>query len=316
MEKRSRLVQGHGEDGSDIGLEFPYDTHQEVISSCEDVPKTSPSFPFPINRVGITEKTLWIRLPEGRIPFEAEIYVDLPARFRGIHMSRMEQAISELMNDHFSDIGEYAGRLAYRVLASQNGSFTHICLRGRLPLVSRTCVSKRMSVDNIEVMACAEIAVTDHALTRSFTTGVGVTHITACPCTQVYNQRLFKENSECPYPTHSQRCITWLKVKTRTRSLQTGHIYSCLSAALHLSQDLLKRPDEAELVIKCHKEPQFAEDVVRAVAKEAREQLRRTISKDSLIKVETTSYESIHRHNVACILETTLEQLEQANCSL
>ncbi len=313
MEKRSRLVQGHGKEGVDIGLEFPYDRHKEVISSCEDVPKTSPSFQFPINRVGITEKTLWIRLPEGLIPFEAEIYVNLPARFRGIHMSRMEQAISDIMNDHFSDIGEYAGCLAEKVQASQDGSFAQICLRGRLPLVSRTLVSKRRSVDNIEVLARAEIAATDHDLARTFTVGVGVTHITACPCTQVYNERLFQEKSNCPYPTHSQRCITWLKVKTRTRSVETGHLYGCLSSALHLSQDLLKRPDEAELVIKCHKEPQFAEDVVRMVARETAKQLGQTISKDSLIKVETTSYESIHRHNVACVLETTLDQLEQAN---
>ena len=78
---------------------------------------------------------------------------------------------------------------------------------------------------------------------------------------------------------------------------------------LHVSQDLLKRPDETELVLKAHRRPQFAEDTVREVAKAAGNKFKDTLPPDTEIQVKTLSLESIHIHDVECYLDTRLGEI-------
>ena len=308
MEKRTRVVHMHGSGKAHLGTEFTQEEHAKVVQLCEDVPETPPLFPFPINKVGITEKTVWIRLQDGLIPFEASIFVDLPPEFKGIHMSRMEQSISELFDRSFKDICEYTCLLSEKILEKQRGKSVEVTVSGKIPLPFKTTISNLLSVDCADVSSRTILVLTDGTTSKRQATGLGLTHITACPCTQAYNRELFKnEAGALPYPTHSQRCQTWLEVETADdESVTHEELFKCLTSCLHMSQDLLKRPDEAELVLKSHREAQFAEDVVRMVAREAASRFKHALSYETVIKVSTKSLESIHTHNVSCFLEAPL----------
>jgi GTP cyclohydrolase FolE2 len=49
--------------------------------------------------------------------------------------------------------------------------------------------------------------------------------------------------------------------------VSTRDIYNVINKSTHLIFDLLKRPDEHDLVVRVLSEPQFTEDVSRDVAK-------------------------------------------------
>ena len=283
--------------------------HQEALETCRDVPEMRPAFNIALDQAGISSKTVWINLPQGRLPFDAEIMVDLPGAFRGIHMSRMERAVSDLYDQSFEDIRFYSESLCRLVLSKQRGNAATVSLSGKIPQVTRTAVSGEVSTDAIEISTqTTGKRLNDEVKTSSFL-GLSVTHITACPCTGEYNRAMFQDAAEAPLPTHSQRCITTIQAEDRRGAVSFQDLYECLSSSLHLTQDLLKRPDEAEIVLKCHKEPQFAEDVVRQAAFVTGRRLKDLLPPDSRIRIETISLESIHLHNVKCVLDCTLGQI-------
>jgi len=77
-----------------------------------------------------------------------------------------------------------------------------------------------------------------------------------------------------------------------------GEILECLESALHVTQDLLKRPDEAEIVLKAQHFPRFAEDTAREIAKETGKRFGRKLPASTEVIIESLSLESIHIHNV------------------
>jgi GTP cyclohydrolase FolE2 len=294
---------------------IPADIHKRVLADSVDVPEERPSFPLPLKKVGISGKTVWVRLAGnngGRLPFKATIHLNLDGNRRGIHMSRIEQGITALHGRKFNSLPEYGIELARLILSSQSGSRVSLDLAGQMPLVQKAPVSGLESVDTIEV-SC-KLVVEREQGRETVTTGAGaaVHHMTACPCTLSYNETLA---SRFQYPwsraTHSQRSQTQLRV-TPPANLQPpsfGELIAVLDSVLHVSRDLLKRPDETELVLKAHRFPQFSEDSVREVARAAGRTFGATLPQETRIQVFSRSLESIHIHDVECSLDTSLGEI-------
>ncbi|MFA7383092.1 MAG: GTP cyclohydrolase, FolE2/MptA family [Desulfurivibrionaceae bacterium] len=284
--------------------------HARVLAEGVDIPRQPPSFALPLPEVGICGKTVWVRLPEGRIPFSARLEVNLGAEVRGIHMSRMEEVIAGLYEQKFVDLREYGLQLGREMMARQGASRGRVRLGGQLPLISTARVSGRQSVDSLDLSLDLKLSGQGEELESSAMFGVGVAHITACPCTQAYNQALFrKEAEDCPLPTHSQRSKTTLSLQSAGLSPSIAELLGCLEEALHVTQDLLKRGDEAQLVYTSHTLPQFAEDAVREVARRAGERFAGILPPETLVVIESLSLESIHIHDVCCRLETSLAEI-------
>lgn len=284
--------------------------HARVLAEGLDIPQQQPSFALPLPEVGICGKTVWVRLPEGLIPFTARLEVNLAAEVRGIHMSRMEEVIAALYDREFSDLREYGARLGREMMARQGASHGRVRLAGQLPLIRTARVSGRQSVDSIALSLDLKLVKQGEEIKSLAMFGVGVAHITACPCTQAYNQTLFrKEGEECPLPTHSQRSQTTLSVQSAGLSPSIAELLACLEEALHVTQDLLKRTDEAQLVYASHSLPQFAEDAVREVARRTGERFGGALPPETLVTIESLSLESIHIHDVCCRLETPLAEI-------
>lgn len=294
---------------------IPEDKHRQVLKTCVDVPEESPAIPLPLERVGISGKTIWVNLVEnngGHVPFDSTILVSLAADRRGIHMSRIEQAITTLYDRVFASLPEYGRELTKNILQAQKIQSVSLEMTGRLPYLRQAPVSKLMSVDSLEVYCKTTREKNgENAIVKTYL-GAAVYHLTACPCTQSYNEILF-DRSEDPWPqiTHSQRSKTKLQVSPPpgARIPDYRELLEILITSLHLSQDLLKRPDETELVLKAHKTPQFAEDTAREVAKAAAEKFKDTLAPETRIQVHSHSLESIHIHDVECFLDISLSDI-------
>ncbi len=290
---------------SDNELFFDPAVHRRVLASEIDVPCQRPSFSLPLDRVGIAAKTLWVRLPQGRVPFTAEVTVSLTRHRRGIHMSRIEEEVTRLAGQTFADPAAYAKELCLRVAAAQEARRSEVDLRGLLPVERTGRVSGQRSQDSLVAAARCRFEDGDLTCERQ----VGVYHITACPCTQVYTEGAIGQGlpGGCPYPSHSQRSLTTLALGSREDvAVGFDDLAAVLGEALHLVHDLLKRPDEAELVLACHQHPQFAEDVVRQVALACGRRFSGVLAPDTTIRIESRSQESIHIHDVVCALSTSL----------
>ena len=303
------MVPGHARGGYGLSL-IPKVEHLRVIESGDDVPEQRPSFAIPLNEVGISGKTVWVRLPQGLLPFNARLAVDLAGERRGIHMSRLEEVISALHNHSFLDLRAYAVALGREMVARQQASGGTLFLSGLIPHLRKGLISDRESLDTVKISTGSRFWYDEGQLRDETMVGVEVCHITACPCTQVYNRALFRPVDDvCPMPTHSQRSMTRLEVQADGPSPTCKELLACLEQALHVTQDLLKRPDEAEIVLKSHRSPQFAEDAVRETARAAGLNLAGKLGPETRVVIESASLESIHIHDVVCRLDCTLGEI-------
>lgn len=306
------LVSDDAEGKNNLSTFIPEDKHRQVLETCIDVPEENPSFPMPLQKVGISGKTVWVSLADnrgGHIPFNARIHVNLPGNRRGIHMSRIEQAISALHDRQFTDLPAYGKLLATHILKAQNAQSISLELSGRMPLIQQAPVSKHYSVDSIDVSFAVALGQDGPLATENIQVGAGLYHLTACPCTLSYNEALFNRfNDPWPQATHSQRSRTELLVSLKNDEQLPGYrtLIDILDSVLHVSQDLLKRPDETELVLKAHRYPQFVEDTVREVARAAAERFQDTLPHETRIRINSLSLESIHIHDVECCLDAEL----------
>jgi len=307
------MVFGHEAGRVDrVGL-ITKEEHQRVLDGSRDVPKERPAFSLPLAEVGISRKTVWANIAGSRLPFDAALSVNLPAHRRGIHMSRIEEAISELFDQSFDDLRGYGVELGRRMIKRQEATSGKVSLSGKIPIFREASVSKERSLDAVDIMLEVLLSKKADMIEERVIIGAGVNHITACPCTQVYNAALFNSDEErYPYPTHSQRSHTTLSMESNRNYPTYQDILSCLESALHVTQDLLKRPDEAEIVLKSHREPQFAEDTVRATAMEVARRFGGKLPGNSKVIIESLSLESIHIHDVRCRTELTLAEIENS----
>ncbi|MFC1512903.1 GTP cyclohydrolase, FolE2/MptA family [Thermodesulfobacteriota bacterium] len=284
--------------------------HRRVLEAGDDVPEQRPSFALPLNAVGIAGKTVWVLLPQGLLPFTAQLEVDLAGERRGIHMSRLEEVITNLHQQPFADLRAYGLALGREMVARQNADSGSLTLHGLIPQLRKGLISGRASLDTVKISVKSRFWQEVGQLRDETMLGVEVCHITACPCTQVYNRELFHRHDDpCPMPTHSQRSSTRLEVQADDSAPGYDELLACLEEALHVTQDLLKRPDEAEIVLKSHRLPQFAEDAVRETARVVGIHLGSKLPLSSRVRIESLSLESIHIHNVTCRLECTLGEI-------
>lgn len=276
------------------------------------MPSTRPDVALPIKEVGITDNTFWVNLKTGLTPFRGKLTLALPKELRGIHMSRIEEEIEAMGRRNIETPMEYAIGLLRAVIDSQPNEGGAIDIEGEVPIWRETPLSGKRSLESLWVRVLAEIKPTPGEGKVEY--GVGLHHITACPCTQEYNKAIFgKEGKGRPLPTHSQRNFTTLMIGVQLGPdgsffcVGLDELVEILEEAIHVIQGLLKRPDEAELVLKAHLKPQFVEDVVRAVAGCALDRLEGRIEEEgAFLSVETVSLESIHTHNVKAALRIAL----------
>jgi GTP cyclohydrolase IV len=104
-----------------------------------------------------------------------------------------------------------------------------------------------------------------------------------------------------PVATHNQRGIGTLYVgcpETCAEAVEAEALLEIVEDAMSSEiYELMKRPDEVEVVEKAHRRPRFVEDCVREMVRMAAERFS-AFGPDTFLMARQENLETIHKHNV------------------
>jgi len=240
---------------------------------------------LPIDRVGIKD----IRHPvvivdrsghEQHTVASFNMYVRLPHRFKGTHMSRFVEVLHRFDREISVKSFKRMIREMVRMLAAESG-----CIEMSFPFfhVKQAPVSKVQSLMDYQVTFIGEVK--DGRLCTEVKTQVPVTSL--CPCS--------KEISD--YGAHNQRSHISLQVRLRDFIWVEELIEWAEQAGSCPLYGLLKRPDEKHVTERAYDNPRFVEDIVRDLALRLNREPR-ILS----YTVAAENFESIHNHSAYAMI--------------
>ena len=291
-----------------------------VTESTPDVQAGVPGTQVSLSRVGVTgvEKVLRVRNNSAEHLYYAELecFVDLNPQQAGVHMSRFEEVVAEVIDEVV--LGEafraetLACHIAERVRERQNGLRAEVSVAARYPETVSTPESGKSTQ---EIYTLFGTAVSSERGTRTLR-GVQAQGMTACPCAQEMvsgqarerlQQRGFDADEieqifeSVPVATHNQRGIGTLYVgcpegwPAEVDARDLLHIVEqSMSSEIY---ELMKRSDELAVVEKAHAQPRFVEDCVREMLRRVLEAYS-DLHDSAFVMARQENLETIHRHNV------------------
>src|SRR3954462_11689321 len=290
-------------------------------TASDDVQARTPSARVSLSRVGVTGVQKVIRIRAGRhdeqlFYAELECYVDLDPDQKGAHMSRfeevVEQAIDEVVLSEALKAETLAAHIAERVRERQHALRAEVTVAARYP-EHKIAPSSGLRTQAIYTLFGSAVA--SAAGTRRLV-GVQAQGMTACPGAQELlpsraRARLeadhFSEDEiervfeHVPVATHNQRGLGTLYVGCPETcadpidaTVLLRIVESSMSAEIY---ELMKRPDEADVVEKAHRRPRFVEDCVREAIRMAVEEYE-SLGPDAFVLSRQENLETIHHHNV------------------
>ena len=244
-----------------------------------DVANDRPDAQLPIDRVGVKGVRLPVRVMDRDRGAQdtiatVDMFVDLPARYRGTHMSRFVEILYE-----YRDNVNYR-TMAYilkEMTARFNAARAHLAISFPYFLEHAAPASGQRSF--LEVRA---FFIGDFERRYRFSLGVKVPVANLCPCSREVADAGAHNQRGDVYVELESRHIVWIEeVVAWAEEASSTPLYA-----------LLKREDEKAVTEAAYARPRFVEDVVRGVA-ERLEADGRVLS----YRVECTNYESIHQHD-------------------
>ena len=285
-----------------------------------DVQSRRPTAHVSLSRVGVTGVNKVIRLgsPEGEQLFSAELecFVDLNPTQKGAHMSRfeeiVEEAIEEVVLRESFKAETLAAHIAERVRERQDALRAEVTIEAHYPEHKPAPVSE---IQTQQIYALLGSAVASTRGTRRLV-GVRAQGMTACPCAQEMlteraRERLAADDfsddeierifQHVPVATHNQRgigtlyvgCVESCDVEVHAERL-LRIVEDSMSSEIY---ELMKRPDEAEVVEKAHRRPRFVEDCVREMIRMAVHEFE-DFGDGTFVLARQENLETIHQHNV------------------
>lgn len=260
-----------------------------------DTQDCKPDVEVNLKRVGITKlktpiQTEW-NGKSYRFSPTVEITIDLEKTKKGIHMSRLVEAIAEAVEKESRVKGSSIEEIGAQILDSLSKNHPFRC--GEINMDCDFFTEKLTPATQKPTIESHEIKVTvnlvDGVLTKKIR--VSVLGNTVCPHSM--------EVSGIP---HIQRARGILTVESSwDKKVDIEKMIECVEDSFSSEvYTLLKTEDEAEVVKKMHKNPRFVEDVVRQMLYNANKSFC-----GAKIHAKAVSEESIHRHDV--IAEGTIE---------
>lgn len=258
----------------------------------EDVQSARAEIPLDIDRVGVKDLKLPLKVSQRGEGMQStvatvELSVDLPAEFKGTHMSRFVEALenwSERLDykTFKTLLSDVAGRL----------SAQRAWVRFTFPFFVDKAAPRTGSRGLVDYECTVTGNWTDKGL--DFTLGVRVPVMTVCPCSKAISEE----------GAHSQRAMVHIRCRF-TGFLWLEDLIEIAEAAGSVPvYSLLKREDEKHVTEAAFATPRFVEDVVRDAAQ--------SLSGHELVtwfEVQVESFESIHNHSAFARIERTLKNV-------
>ncbi|MDD4307942.1 MAG: GTP cyclohydrolase MptA [Thermoplasmata archaeon] len=272
---------------------------------------------FKLTRVGVRDvkKPVVVRRPGRDVTLIVtfDLFVDLPAQLKGSHMSRNLEVLSRIIDDavreQVSSLEDLGVLICQELLSRHEYATCSEVLMSSDYFLERGMGNGTTSLERYILKASAT-SVRGGATKKSI--GVEVTGMTACPCAmeEVRSLRGVSPEDTSASITHNQRNITSVRLEVPMElQLEADTLIEivekCLSSPTY---EILKRADEARVVMNAHANPKFVEDVVRDVLSEILIKFR-DLPDDVKVSVKSESYESIHKHNAYAERDTTMGEL-------
>lgn len=250
-----------------------------------DIQNTEDRRNIPIDKVGVRGVKYPIRVLDRANEHqhtigEFTLTVDLPHHFKGTHMSRFIEVLSE----HQGEVSVHAIPVILKGLKERlNAETAHLEVYFPFFRKKEAPVTKKTSMMEY---CCGFVASSNHL--EDFEMVVKVLVTTLCPCS--------KEISA--YGAHNQRGLVTARVRFNEHLWLEELIDLIEERASCSLYPLLKRPDEKWVTEHAYDNPRFVEDMVRevSVAFDAEDRI-------TSYEVEVENFESIHAHNAYAYLK-------------
>ncbi len=208
------------------------------------------------------------------------MYVNLPHRFRGTHMSRF----IEILNEHHRELHiETIGEILHKMKEKLHAQEAHMEVTFPYFIEKSAPVSGAKSL--MEYRCCYRGTLTDR---EDFVLRVEIPISTLCPCSKELSDR----------GAHNQRSVVTIRVRMNKLVWIEEIIAWAEASASSPLFALLKRKDEKAVTEHAYDHPMFVEDVVREVARKLNADPRIT-----WYSVESENFESIHNHSAYASVE-------------
>jgi GTP cyclohydrolase I len=257
----------------------------------EDVQSSRADIELDIDRVGVKDLRLPLRVRQRGEGMQhtvarVELSVDLPAAFKGTHMSRFVEALEHWSDEELS----YATFKALLTDVARRLSAKRAWVRFEFPFFMNKR-APRSGSRGIMDYRC-EVTGEWDGEDLDFLLSVEVPVMTVCPCSKAISDE----------GAHSQRALVRIQARFTGLLWMEDLIEIAESSGSSRVYSLLKREDEKHVTETAFANPSFVEDVVRVAAQKlsAHPQVR-------WFKVRVESFESIHNHSAFALIERTLK---------
>jgi GTP cyclohydrolase-4 len=302
-----------------------------------DVQSQKPMFGLSVDKVGLVSVIKEIVFNDSPRPYNLvasfDVFTDLPATQRGMHMSRPGEAIMDIIENAsaipIKTFEALCAEISKRTLeVSESSSYAETRLRGRMVLKSRSKINNRLVSEPVRVFSSARVIRDTGSTIHSV--GVSVIGMTVCPCakelTEDYSRDMIgdalkgfgvsEKNVDelvklIPVASHVQRGEgKILATGVKPGVLDIYDLVDIIEESMSgPTQDVLKRTDEASLVRIAFSRPRFVEDVVRNMAFLLAKKYAGKIEDSALFLLSQRNYESIHKHDVKAEIRVSMKQL-------
>ncbi len=281
-----------------------------------DIQSSQPAVHVRLGKAGVVgiRKALLVGEKDHSQWFDAtfDLYTDLEPTQAGVHMSRFNESLEEILEESAASawprIELLAEHVAQTVVQKQSVSRAEVSIRTSLPLQKWTPVTGQRTQEIYGLLAQA-VATPDQSKRMI---GVEVEGMVACPCAQdmvrSYTRVRLREVgfgdddiekmlAVTPLATHNQRGRATLLIGADQAVDAKDMIVLAENAMSSENYALLKRPDELYIVNKAHSRPRFVEDVVREILRAVVE-LYTDLPDDAFVWVGERNEETIHKYDV------------------
>ncbi|MEW6516147.1 MAG: GTP cyclohydrolase FolE2 [candidate division FCPU426 bacterium] len=214
---------------------------------------------------------------------DVNLYVHLPERFRGTHMSRFVEVLNryqrEINVQNMEEICQSLREVLDSEAAYLEMSFPYF-------IEKQAPVSK---VTSLMEYTCSMVVSLHRDGGKEFILTVHVPVSTLCPCSKEISDR----------GAHNQRSLVTVAVKMNTLVWIEDLIALVERCAVCDLYAMLKREDEKFITERAYDNPAFVEDIVREIALALKADKRIT-----WFTVESENWESIHNHNAYAYIES------------
>jgi len=290
--------------------------------SASDVQSRRLTNGFKLTRVGVTgvKKPVTVKRGEKTVTLtcDIDVFVDLPSSQKGSHMSRNLEVIAEVVDQSVREPVTGLETLSASICRSllerhEYASYSEVNLKADY-FLERTGLSGRRTLEAYKLIAKA-VNRRNNGLKKLI--GVEVIGMTTCPCAMETLSEEFRgivkiDRESIPMITHNQRNITTVMIEVPEEyDIEANDLIDIVERSVSSPTfEILKRSEEAKVVLAAHENPKFVEDVVREILARILDKYS-SLPDDVIVTVRSESEESIHKHNAFAERVTTLRELRE-----